>query len=350
MERILITGANGFIGSHLTDFLLNKDFDIYGLDLPGSQFKNLAQYTIKNYSLEEDKRLEIFGKNIQIPTNIENLKIIECDLKNKELLEKIILEVKPIYIFHLGAQSLILPSWKDPVNTIEANVIGTINIFEPIKKFKIKTRVILPGTSTEFGTTATIGRPLKENDPLMAIHPYGISKIAAELLGQQYYINFGIECVIVRFFNQTGPRKFSGAAADFTKKVAQIDLGIAEPIIKVGNLDSYRDFTGIKDTLQAIWLAATKGKPGEIYHVCSSKKTHIRELLNICLGFSNKKIDVIEIASDKVRKSDEDTIIGDNSKIRKELGFKITQSIENVLKEMYNYWTEFYKRGKKSIN
>ena len=346
MEQIIITGVNGFIGSHLTDYLLNKDFYIYGLDLPGSYFNNLNQYIDKNFLLSNIEKVKIFGERIQIPTQIENLKIIECDLKNKDLIEKIIQEIKPRYIFHLGAQSLILPSWEDPVNTIEANVIGTINIFEPIKKFKIKTRVILPGTSTEFGTTANIGRPLKETDPLMAVHPYGISKIAAELLGRQYYINFGIECVIVRFFNQTGPRKFSGAAADFTKKVAQIDLGRSEPVIEVGNLDSYRDFTGIKDTIQALWLVATKGKPGEIYHVCSGKKFYIRKLLEIALSLSNKKIKVIEIASNIMRKSDEDTIIGDNSKIRKELGFKITQSIENVLKEMYDYWTEFYKREK----
>lgn len=344
MERILITGANGFIGSHLIDFFISKRFDIYGLDLPGSQFKNLGHYTVENYNFSKDKRLKIFGKNIQIPTHKNNLKIIECDLKDKELLEKIILEIKPKYIFHLGAQSLILPSWEDPINTIEANVIGTINIFEPIKKFNIKTRVILPGTSTEFGTSANIGRPLKETDPLLAVHPYGISKITAELLGRQYYINFGIECVIVRFFNQTGPRKSSGAAADFTKKVAQIDLDIAKPIIEVGNLESYRDFTGIKDTIQALWLAATKGKPGEIYHVCSGKKVHIRKLLEIALSFSNKKIDVVEITSNKVRKSDEDVIIGDNSKIKNELGYKISQSIEDVLKDMYEYWKDFYKR------
>jgi len=351
MERILITGANGFIGSHLIDFLVNKNFNIYALDLSGSQFKNLWHYVIENYNFSKDKRLNIFGKDIQIPTHKNNLKIIECDLKNKELLEKIILEFKPKYAFHLGAQSLILASWEDPTSTIEANVIGTINIFEPIKKFKIKTRVILPGTSTEFGSSANIGRPLKETDTLLALHPNGISKIAAELLGRQYYINFGIECVIVRFFNQTGPRKSVGAAADFIRKVAQIDLGLVDPIIEVGNLDSYRDFTGIKDTIQAVWLAATKGKPGEIYHVCSSKKLHIRKLLEIALSFSRKKIDVIEIASSKVRKSDEDIIIGDNSKIKNELGFRITQSIENVLNEMYDYWTEFYRREKiKNIN
>ncbi len=344
-SNVLITGAAGFIGSHLIDFLISKDFTIYGLDLPGSHFKNLEHYIVEDYNISHDKRLKIMGNNIQVPTYHDNFKIIQCNLNNKKLLEELIQKINPKYIFHLGAQSLILPSWKDPINTIEANVIGTINIFEPIKKFNIKTRVILPGTAAEFGTSASIGRPLKETDPLLAVHPYGISKIAVELLGRQYFLNFGIECVIVRFFNQTGPRKSSGAAAEFTKRVAQIDLGIAEPIIKVGNLDSYRDFTGIKDTIQALWLAATKGKPGEIYHVCSGKKIHIRTLLEIALSFSNKEIDVVEITSDKLRKSDEDIIIGDNSKIKNELGYKISQTIEDVLKDMYEYWKLYYKKN-----
>ena len=186
MERILITGANGFIGSHLIDFLVNKNFNIYALDLPGSQFKNLGQYVIENYNFSKDERLNIFGKDIQIPTHKNNLKIIECDLINKELLEKIILEFKPKYVFHFAAQPYIIPSWNNPIETIETNVIGTIHIFESIKKHKIDSRVVVACSAAEFGTTANIGRPLKETDSLMAIHPYGISKIAAELLSRQY--------------------------------------------------------------------------------------------------------------------------------------------------------------------
>jgi len=318
--KALITGANGFIGSHLTEFLLEEGFEIYALDIPNCSFRNLSNYK----------------------TN-KKLQLIKCDLLDFNLLEKIIKDFSPNYIFHFGAQPLINASWEDPANTIRVNVIGTINVFEAIKKHNLKARVILACTSTQFGSTANIGHPLKEDDPQLAVHPYGISKVAAELLARQYYINFGIESVSVRFFNQTGPRKTVGAAADFIQRVAKIDLELAEPIIEVGNLSAYRDFTGIKDTIQAIWLAATKGKAGETYHVCSSKKTQIRKLLEIALSFSKKKIKVSENVSSKLRKTDEDIIIGDNSKIKNELGFKITQPIEDVLKEMYDYWIEYYK-------
>ena len=345
MERILITGSNGFIGSHLIDFCINKNLEVYSLDRPSASFENLTHYTNGMENFSKKDKIIFFEEKIQLPSNNNRLIFLECDIKNTILLEKIIQNIKPKYIFHLAAQPYILPSWEDPVDTIETNVIGTINVFEPIKKFNLKTRVILAATSAEFGTTVTeINRPLKEDDALMAVHPYGISKIGAELLARQYYLNFGLESIIVRFFNQTGIRRINDASSDFIRKIAQIELGIKEPVIEVGNLNPYRDFMGINNTLQGIWLAATRGKPGETYHICSNKKIQIRELLNIALSFSSKKIKVIENAPKKLRKFDEDLVIGDNSKIKKELGFEITEPLDKTLEDMFNYWIDYYKK------
>jgi GDP-4-dehydro-6-deoxy-D-mannose reductase len=344
MDKIIITGANGFIGSHLIDFCMLKNIEIYALDRPNQAYKNLAHYTGGKKEFSKKEKLEIFGEFIQIPTDNEQLKIIECDIKNSKLLEKIIKKIEPKYIFHFAAQPLVIPSWENPVNTIEINVIGTLNIFEPVKKYKIKTRIVVACTSAEYGTTTELNRPLKETDPLLAIHPYGISKIATELLARQYYLNFGIEIVNLRFFNQTGTRKVGDACADFVSKVAKIQLGLMEPVIEVGNLSSYRDFTGIKDSLKAIWLAAIKGKPGETYNISSNRKIQIREILNNVLSFSSKKIKVIENVPDKLRMIDEDVILGDNSKIKEELGWEISIPLENTLKEMFNYWLEYYKK------
>ncbi|KKN33069.1 hypothetical protein LCGC14_0807500 [marine sediment metagenome] len=348
MENILITGANGFLGSHLTDHCIEKGYNVFALDRPHQSWRNLSHYTKGQEKFAPKEKLKAFEEKIQIPTTTKKLTILECDLKNAKLLEKIIQSVKPKFIFHFGAQPLVIPSWEDPVNTIETNVIGTLNLFEPIKKNKIKTRVILACTSAEYGTTTSLQRPLKETDPLLAIHPYGISKIATELLARQYYINFGIEIVNLRFFNQTGPRKIGDACADFVRKIAKIELNLSKPIIEVGNLNSFRDITEIKDSARAIWLAAIKGKPGESYNVCSGKKIQIREILNIVLSFSSKKIEIKENISQKLRKTDEDTIVGDNSKIKKDLGWDATIPIEDTLKNMYNYWLIYYsKKGNK---
>ncbi len=347
MKNILITGSNGFLGSHLIDLCIKKDFKIYGLDRPSSSFRNLTRYTNGIEFFSNKHRKKFLGKKIQIASNREKLIFLECDVKNRSLLEKIIEEIKPKLLFHFGAQPYIIPSWEDPVNTIETNVIGTINVFEPIKKYSLKTRVILACSATEFGTTTNIGRPLKESDPLMAIHPYGISKIAAELLSRQYYINFGIETINLRFFNLTGIRRTNDASSDFIRKIAQIELGLKEPVIEVGNLNPYRDILGVGDAVNAIWLTATKGTAGETYHVCTNKKVQIREILDIALSFTTKKIDVIENVDYKLRKTDEDMMIGDNSKIKSELGWEPKKTIKETLKEMFDYWIDSYKKNPK---
>jgi len=299
MERILISGANGFIGSHLTDFCIEKNYTVYGLERPNQMYRNLSHYTDEKLNFSENEKTRIFNENIEIPTNNKKLRIFECDIKNAQLLEKIIAETKPKFLFHFSA---------------------------------------------EYGTTTSINRPLKESDPLLAIHPYGISKVATELLARQYFINFGIEVINLRFFNQTGPRRKGDATSDFIRKVAQIELGLSEPVIEVGNLEPYRDFTEIKDSLKAIWLAATMGIPGETYNICSSKKLQIRQILDIALSFSLKKIEVKENVSHKLRKTDEDVILGDNSKIKNELGWDVSIPIEETLRDMFEYWLDYYKK------
>ena len=345
MDNILITGSNGFLGSHLIDFLIDKNYYIYGLDRPSSSFRNLIHYMEEIEFHPKTKKQKFLGKRIKIESKRENLFFLECDVKNASLIDKIILKLAPKYIFHFGAQPYIIPSWEDPVNTIETNVIGTINIFEAIKRHKTNSRVILACTAAEFGTTASIGRPLKENDALLALHPYGISKIAAELLSRQYYLNFGIESVNLRFFNLTGVRRTNDAPSDFIRKIAEIELGLKDPVLEVGNLKPYRDYLDVIDGINAIWLAATQGTPGETYHICSNQKIQIRELLDIALSFSSKKIKVIENAQEKLRNSDEDIIIGDNSKIKAELDWNPTKSINEIMKEMFDYWMEFYQEN-----
>ncbi|MFX1311023.1 MAG: GDP-mannose 4,6-dehydratase [Promethearchaeota archaeon] len=344
METILITGANGFLGSHLTDFCIMQGKMIYGIDLPNRPLHNLNHYTDGQLSFSSEEKIKAFDVSIQIPTTNANFIFLECDLNNASLLEIIIKKIKPKFIFHFGAQPLVIPSWEDPVDTIKTNVIGTINIFEAIKKYGLKTRVIVACTSAEYGTTtSSINRPLKESDPLLAIHPYGISKIATELLSRQYFINFGIETINLRFFNQTGPRKKGDACADFVSKIAKIELGLSEPVLEVGNLNPYRDFTGIKDSLKAIWLAATKGTPGETYNICSGRKIQIKEILDIVLSFSTREIEVRENSPAKLRATDEDIILGDNSKIKNELGWNIVSPLKETLKDMFDYWIKYYK-------
>lgn len=147
MKTVLITGANGFIGSHLVDFCITKNVAIYGIERPNQNYRNLLHYTNGKSTFTSNEKLEFHGEIIKISTINKNFILLECDIKNKNLLEKIILEVNPNIIFHFAAQPFIIPSWEDPVDTIQTNVNGTIHIFEIIKKNKLYTRVILAGTA-----------------------------------------------------------------------------------------------------------------------------------------------------------------------------------------------------------
>ncbi|MFX1396069.1 MAG: GDP-mannose 4,6-dehydratase [Promethearchaeota archaeon] len=344
MNRVIITGAAGFIGSHLTDFYLNKGYEVFALVKPNKDLINLAHYTDDKKIFKPDEKKYLEENLIQIPTFRKDLTILECDLKDTTTMEQIILYTKPVYIFHFGAQSKVVLSWKDPKNTIETNVIGTLNIFEPIKNHNIETKIILACSSAEYGTTANLNRALKESDPLKALHPYGISKIASELLSRQYNINFGINSVNLRFFNQTGPRKTSDACSEFISHIAKIELGLEKPVIEVGNLETYRDITGIKDTLNAIWLAATRGISGETYNICSNKKTKIRDVLEYAISLSSKKIRIIENTPSKLRNTDEPVILGSNKKTMNVLDYQTSQSLEATLEEMFQYWINFYQK------
>jgi len=344
MKTILITGADGFLGSHLTDFLLQKDVHIIALKKPEISLQNLNHYTNYKKVFNLAEKQKYLGKTIRIPTQKENLVLLECDMNDALLLDTLLEKIRPDLIYHFAAQPFVIPSWENPRYTINTNVIGTINIFEPLKKYNIDSKVIVACSSAEYGTTTEIvDHPLRESDPLKAVHPYGISKIATELMARQYYLNFGIKTIVLRFFNQTGPRKENDACSDFVKRIAQIDMGLVEPNIEVGNLDSYRDITGIKDSIQATWLATKKGKVGESYNICSNEKIQIRKVLEIALGFSSKEIEVRENVPEKLRRTDEDVILGDNSKIENELGFERTQTIEQILKDMYEYWINYFK-------
>ncbi|MBN1799968.1 MAG: GDP-mannose 4,6-dehydratase [Candidatus Lokiarchaeota archaeon] len=342
MKKVMITGSNGFVGSHLIKKCIREECEILALIRPKSSFKNLISFTDGKEYFSDSEKENFKGELVKIQSNNRDITFIECDIKNAVLMDKIIQEFVPDIVFHLAAQPYIVPSWEDPRDTIETNVIGTINIFEPLKINRINAKVILACTAAEFGETTKLNRPLKEEDPLKATHPYGISKIAAELLSRQYFLNFGIETVNLRFFNLTGDNRENDAPSDFVRKVAEIELGLNKPEIEVGNLNPYRDFTDINEAVEIIWQAALKGVAGETYHLCSGRKTQIRELLNIALSFTKKEIKVVENVTNKLRKTDEDVLVGDNSKLQKELGVNVLKPIEITLREMYNYWIDYY--------
>ena len=234
--NILITGATGFIGGYLSRLLTQAGHTIHG-----------TYYSKKELS------------KANLPKNIN---LMRCDIRNKKEVENVIDLVRPDQIYHLAAQSFAPLSWKKPDLTIKTNVNGTINVFESLLKYNLKPRVLVACSSAEYGFIDETKLPIKEDHPLRPVHPYGISKVAQELLAYQYFINFQIPTVSIRLFNTTGPGPIHDVCADFSRRIAEAEAGIIKPIIKVGNLDTKRDFNDVRDAIQALCLSQDKGRRG----------------------------------------------------------------------------------------
>src|SRR5271157_3041749 len=321
--RAIVTGSEGFIGSHMVDFLLAKNFEVIGTTKPGMPDRNVSHLLDPPHP---------------------DFTFVDMDLRDRTRVEEVIESYQPEFIFHFGAQSMVNPSFEDPVYTFEVNILGTTYIFETIKRLKLPCTVVVACSSASYGETTEEERPIKETNAQRPIHPYGISKMAQEWITKQYALNFGIDVRVLRLFNQTGPRKRGDACSDFAHDIGKIEAGKAEPEIRVGNLDKYRDITGIKDTLQGIWAVTERGRTGETYNLCSGKATCMRDVVNILLGFSTKNIVVNELSEEKLRVADEPIILGDNTKIREECGYEPSQELNDLLRDMFDSWVEYYSK------
>lgn len=246
---------------------------------------------------------------------------------------------KPDYIFHLAAQSFVPMSWRAPTDTMETNLIGTIHLFEAVRKLKISPKIQFAGSSEEYGFVYPDELPIKEENPLRPLSPYGVSKLAADKLSYQYCISYGLHIVVTRGFNHIGPRRGDVfVTSNFAKQIAEIEKG-KEPVIHVGNLEASRDFTDVRDMVRAYLLALEKCQPAEPYNICSGKTIRIKDVLDMLLSMTDKQIEIRQ-DPDRMRPSDVDVLQGDCSKFKKQTGWKQTIPFEKTLEDLLDYWRE----------
>lgn len=309
MKKALITGCGGFLGSHLADFLVQKGLDVYG--------------TVN----EKTKNLDhLKGK----------IKIIKCDIGDRVAVERLVEDVKPDYIFHLGAQSFVIVSWNDPEKTFKTNILGTLHILDAVRKAKIDPVIEIACSSAEYGMTYEDEIPIAEGKVFRPSSPYAVSKIATDMIGELYWKTYKMKILRIRFFNISGPRKLYDACSDFARGVAEVEKGL-KPLMAVGNVNGTRDITDYRDAIDAMWLLAEKGTYGDVYNVCSGKGYKVRDLLNQLIAMAKKKVEVKELDPAKLRPIDDPLFIGDNSKMRK-LGWEPQVPIEQTLKDTLEYW------------
>lgn len=311
--KILVTGIGGFTGSHLTDLLVEKGINVYGVEREEADVSRIGHL-------------------------LERADLRKGDVCDRIFLEQVVREVKPDRIFHLAGLISGPGSWKEPEEFFRINFGGTLSLFEVVKKIGINPLILIPGSSGEYGVVEEERLPIKEDYPLRPINPYGLSKACQDLLGYQYFVGAGLNVIRTRAFNITGPGESESlVCSSFAKQIVEIEKGERDPSIKVGNLTPKRDFLDIRDLVKAYWLALEKGKPGEVYNICSGRAYSIQEILNMLLGMSKIEIKVIQ-EKERIRPVDIQTQIGNNTKFRKLTGWEAEIKIEQSLGDLLDCW------------
>ncbi len=309
-KTAVVTGAEGFIGSHLVKYLQAKSWNVIG--------------TFCLHSSE-------------LPPKLSKVRFVQCDLRDAQRVAQVLADHQPTHIFHLAAQSLPKLSWEDPHGTFESNIMGSLHLFEAVRHMRRAPVVVSACSSAEYGHVPASAIPVTEQQSLLPLHPYGISKVCLDLLAREYFLDYKIPTVNLRLFNTTGPGKTNDAPSDFVRQLAKIKKGLQPPLIEVGNLKPRRAFLDVNDTVRGFYLAAVKGKRGEVYNLCADKTSQIGELLKCAIRLSGVKVEV-RSAPHLMRPSDEKIIFGSTKKFRKDTGWKPMRSIEQTLRSMLEYW------------
>lgn len=302
--RALVTGADGFAGRHLVEVLVEAGHDVFAAAGP----------------------LHADGYHLQI------------DVTNPDSIARAIDESQPEVIFHLAGQSFIPRATARPLETYDINAMGTFRLLEAVQDYsgrsKRKPAVLLTSSASVYGRVNDEDNPLRESHPVNPIDPYGASKVAAEFACLAAWRSYGVKTLIARSFNHIGPvqdRRF--VVPSFVDQLARIACKIDPPVMRVGNLDSERDFLDVRDAVRGYATIAQSGKPGEIYNVCSGAPVSIQTILRSLIQISQTAVEVREDPG-KLRPADVRRFYGDNSKLR-ELGWKPTFSLERSLREIF---------------
>ena len=328
VKKVLITGITGFVGSHLADFILEKH--------PRVKILGLARWRSPTDNITHilDKITIKYGDLVDLPS-----------------VKSILNEEKPDTIFHLAAQSYVPYSYTTPIATFEANIFGTCYLLEAVKELKLSSNydpiIHICSSSEVYGQVKKDEVPIKETNPFRPASPYAVSKVAEDMLAQQYWDSWKIKTIRTRMFTHTGPRRGSVfVVSTFAKQIAAIEAGLIPPAVKVGNLDSIRTFTDVRDAVRAYWLLVTKCPPGEVYNIGGVETMKISEMLDMLLKMSkNKKIKVKKDPT-RLRPSDVTLQIPSTEKFNKATGWKPEIKFEKTLKDTLNYWRAHFKTVK----
>lgn len=320
MKKALIIGAAGFVGSYLID--------------------HIQKHCI--WSI-------VVTKMPQERMTLQGADVCDLDIMDPAAITELLEEKRPDYIFHLAAQSSVAVSWKNPGLTVDVNIKGSLNVLDAVRKLDYKPRVLLIGSGEEYGHLRQDEVPVGEDNVLRPGNIYAATKACQNMLGAIYARAYGMDVLMVRAFNHVGPNQSPVfVVADFCRQAAEIELGMREPVIRVGNLSARRDFSDVRDVVRAYAALMEKGKAGETYNVGAGKAVEIRRILDMILSLAKKEIRV-ETDPARMRPVDVPVIEADIRKLQACTGWRTEIPLEKTIEETLNYWRETLRQlGKKT--
>lgn len=306
-NKVLIFGVNGFVGSYIVDEFLDHGYELFGSDRAGSA----RLTTLSNY--------------------------YQADLLDSERIQEIVSDVNPQMIINLAAISSVGLSWKIPQETMQVNVVGTLNILDGVRKLSSPSKVLLIGSSEEYAPSLA---PLSEESSIDATNPYGISKVTQERFAEIYSQQYMIPIYGVRAFNHTGVGQSSTfVLPSWCKQIADIQISRKPGNVKVGNLEVVRDFSDVRDVVRAYRLLIESDNQNRIYNIGSGLGHSLKDILDLITSFCEPEVE-IEVDRSLIRPTDVPYIVCDNEKARDDLNWIPEHSLYETLSEMFNYYLQ----------
>lgn len=311
-KTVLITGITGMVGQHFAKSFRADGYEVWGIARVSASSRNEA---------------------IQDPS------VIRCDILERDALMRHVKRLQPDIIIHMAAQAFNGASWDYEYTTHMTNYQGTLNVLYCARELAAEkdVKVLLACSSAEYGDITPEDCPLVENRLLKPHTPYGVSKAGVEMLGYQYFANYGLKVYLPRMFIHVGTgHPPATAIQNFARQLALIKAGKLEPEIHVGNLESARDFIDVRDGVAAMRILLEKGNPGEPVNICTGKAYKISEILDMLVEISGTNAKVV-IDEKLMRAADEPLLLGDDTKI-KALGFVQKYGMRDTLTDVFNDW------------
>jgi GDP-4-dehydro-6-deoxy-D-mannose reductase len=303
VSAVLVTGAAGFAGSHLLELL---------------------QSPVASGSSRKDASRNIVGWTRG-----------DVDLLDRAAVRLAIDELRPSQVYHCAGAAHVGESWAKTSDTLATNVLATHHLLDALRRTGVPSRVLIPGSAHVYAPSA---RPLTEDDAIAPASPYALSKVAQEQLAIQAIAEDGVETIVARVFNHTGPRQSpTFAASSMARQIAAIERGEAEPVIRVGNLETVRDLTDVRDTVRAYALLMERGTPGVVYNVATGVGRRTGDVLETLIAAARVPVRV-EVDPSRLRPNDIAVLIGDPSRLRGATGWEPQIPFVQMLRDLLDYW------------